>query len=53
MFGFGAKKATYIIMRVFNLERDKIGLRIYDDPIAAKERGELHFEVDTWRVTPH
>ena len=48
----GGKNAVYIVMRVFNLERNRIGLRIFVDPIVAKERGELDFKVDTWKVKP-
>lgn len=43
---------TYVLARVFNLESDKVGLRMYVDPIAAKGRGELDFTVETWNVKP-
>ena len=42
----------YILVRVFNVEREKMGLRIYVDPASAKDRGDLDFVVDTWRVRP-
>lgn len=48
----GERQSLYLIMRVFDLEKRSIGLRIYDDPIAAKERGDLKFEVNDWIVTP-
>jgi hypothetical protein len=32
---------VYIILRVFNLDKETIGMRLYVDPIGMEERGEL------------
>ncbi len=41
---------VYVILRVFNLENGDIGVKLYVDPMAAKESGELNFSTDTWGV---
>jgi len=41
---------VYVILRVFNLGKSDVGVKLYVDPMAAKQRGELDFSVDTWAV---
>ena len=49
----GLWQEIYLITRIFNLESDEIGLRVYLDPIEAEAKGELTFTTDaTWKVTP-
>ena len=40
---------VYIIFRVFDL-KGKIGLRVYVDPEAVRQHGELDFHIETWAV---
>jgi hypothetical protein len=46
----------YVIFRVFNLNNDDIGLKIYVDPERLKQTGELMFtwnrSYKTWEVEP-
>lgn len=43
---------VYIILRVFNLGQDDIGLRTYGDPATLERTGKLVFETDTYSVFP-
>lgn len=43
---------VYVLVRVFNLEREDVGLRVYVDPERYKRAGVLAFNVDTWIVKP-
>ncbi|KAK0653491.1 hypothetical protein DIS24_g5934 [Lasiodiplodia hormozganensis] len=43
---------VYVLVRVFNLEREDVGLRVYVDPERHKRAGVLAFNVDTWIVKP-
>lgn len=42
---------VYLIARVFNLDKDLVGMRMYVDPQVTKEN-ELLFTSETWSVTP-
>ena len=42
----------YIIMRVFNLGKDNVGLKLYVDPSTMEREGTLKFEPDHYIVTP-
>lgn len=48
------KPATeiYIILRVFNLGQDNIGMRLYVDPATMKRNGQLKFDAASYIVTP-
>jgi hypothetical protein len=41
---------VYVLFRVFNIDQARVGLKIFVDPEAARQRGELNFTVDTWAV---
>ena len=43
---------VYIILRVFNLLRENIGLRLYVDPASMEESGELMIEAESYTVKP-
>ncbi len=43
---------VYIILRVFNLGQDNIGMRLYVDPVTMKREGQLFFEPSSYIVTP-
>ena len=40
----------YMILRVYNLGRPDMGLRILMDPATMKQNGELSFEPETYTV---
>lgn len=42
----------YIILRVFNLGQDNIGMRLYVDPMTMRREGHLLFEPSSYIVTP-
>lgn len=50
--GDQASAEVYIILRVFNLDKDKIDMRLYVDPAGMKERGELQFTSESYSVVP-
>jgi hypothetical protein len=50
--GERATNEVYIILRVFNLDRDGIDMRLYVDPARMKERSELHFTSESYSVVP-
>ncbi len=47
-----AATEIYIILRVFNLGQDSIGMRLYVDPMTMKREGQLLFEPSSYIVTP-
>ena len=47
-----ASTNVYVIMRVFNLGQDNIGMRLYVDPAAMELDGRLMFEPSNYTVTP-
>jgi len=47
-----ASAEVYIILRVFNLDRDKIAMQLYVDPTGMEERGELQFTSESYSVVP-
>ncbi|KAH8587446.1 hypothetical protein B0O99DRAFT_694433 [Bisporella sp. PMI_857] len=50
--GGRASPEVYIILRVFNLGRDNIDMRLYVNPAGMEERGELRFTPESYSVTP-
>jgi len=42
----------YVIFRVFNLDQESIGFRVYVDPEVMRARGKLLFTATTWSVVP-
>ncbi|KAL4796623.1 hypothetical protein BDV19DRAFT_398235 [Aspergillus venezuelensis] len=42
----------YVIIRVYNLGRDDVRMKIYVNPGSMRERGELLFTAETWSVLP-
>jgi hypothetical protein len=42
----------YVIIRVFNLGRNDMDMRIYLDPKSLEEEGKLLFSADTYTVVP-
>lgn len=48
----GAATEVYIVMRVFNLGQDNIGVRLYVDPGTMERNGMLNFEPASYIVTP-
>ncbi|KAH6874355.1 hypothetical protein B0T10DRAFT_205754 [Thelonectria olida] len=46
------RSEVYMIFRVFWLNSDRIGLRIYFDPEQLRQDGQLVFTGQTWSVTP-
>ena len=50
--GVQASAEVYIILRVFNLDRDKIDMRLYVDPAGMEERDELQFTSESYSVVP-
>lgn len=45
------RDAVYVVFRVFSLEDDSIGLRVYVDPEQHRLDGELVFAADSVTVT--
>ncbi|KAH7127402.1 hypothetical protein EDB81DRAFT_662832 [Dactylonectria macrodidyma] len=48
----GSRETVYVILRVFNLDKGRIGLRVYVDPAEKAANGELVFTGGSWSVTP-
>lgn len=42
--------AVYVLIRVFNVEQESIGVRVFVDPETQRRAGRLDFSVDTWKV---
>lgn len=49
---FQDKSAIYMVLRVFWLNSDRIGMRVYVNPWQMKEDRSLIFTVPSWLVTP-
>ncbi|KAF8857980.1 hypothetical protein BDZ45DRAFT_704937 [Acephala macrosclerotiorum] len=47
---FQVPAEVYIILRVSNLDKDKIEIRLYLDPAGMEERGELQFTLEFYFV---
>jgi hypothetical protein len=47
-----ASPEVYIILRVFNLDKDTIDMRLYVDPKGIEERGDLVFTPESYSVLP-
>jgi len=47
-----ASAEIYIILRVFNLNNDKIDMQLYVDPAGMEDRNELEFIPDSYTVVP-
>lgn len=47
-----SRETVYLICRVFNLNSDRIGLRVYMDPAEMESRGDLVFTAGAWSVVP-
>ena len=45
-------KNIYVILRVFNLGQEDMGMRIYVDPASMERNGELQFQAETYTVVP-
>ena len=43
---------VYVILRVFNLGQEDMGMRIYVDPATMERNGELEFKAETYTVVP-
>lgn len=43
---------VYIIVRVFNLDKGNIDMRLYVDPAAMEAAGQLSFTAQQWSVVP-
>jgi hypothetical protein len=44
--------SVYVIIRVYNLGRDSVGMKVYVNPGLMEVRGELVFRTETWSVVP-
>ena len=45
-------KNIYVILRVYNLGQEDVGMRIYIDPATMERNGELDFQAETYTVVP-
>lgn len=43
---------VYVILRVYNLGRENMGMKIYVDPAKLESSGALRFEADQYTVSP-
>ena len=43
---------VYMVLRVFGIQNEKIGMSIYMDPEQLRVNGELVFTGQTWSVVP-
>ncbi|PMD37968.1 hypothetical protein L207DRAFT_431094 [Hyaloscypha variabilis F] len=48
----GPSAEVYIILRVFNLDKDEIDMRVYVDPVGMQESGQLEFITKLYSVIP-
>lgn len=46
----GQSSSVYIIIRVFGLRDGFVGFQIFVDPESKRQRGELDFTAESWRV---
>ncbi|PKX91124.1 uncharacterized protein P174DRAFT_376553, partial [Aspergillus novofumigatus IBT 16806] len=44
--------SVYVIIRVYNLGRGSVGMKVYVNPGLMEVRGELVFMTETWSVVP-
>lgn len=49
--GTHASKEVYIVLRVFNLDKENIDMRLYVDPAGMEDR-ELKFTPESYSVVP-
>lgn len=47
-----SRETVYIVLRVFNINSDRVGLRVYVDPAAMEDVGGLLFTAGAWSVVP-
>lgn len=52
MHASATKSEVYIILRVFSLNSDRIGMRLYVDPVRLRNEERLLFTTQTWSVVP-
>jgi hypothetical protein len=50
--GAQASAEVYIILRVFNLNKNDIDMRLYVDPAGMEERRDLIFTPESYSVVP-
>jgi hypothetical protein len=43
---------VYVILRVFNLDKDNIDMRVFVDPEGMRERKQLVFTAESYSVIP-
>ncbi|KAH6999499.1 hypothetical protein EDB80DRAFT_724771 [Ilyonectria destructans] len=48
----GSRETVYVVLRVFNVDKGRIGLRVYVDAAEKEANGELVFVGGSWSVTP-
>lgn len=48
----GSREDVYAVLRVYNLDKGRIGLRVYVDPAEKEASRELVFTGEVWTVTP-
>lgn len=48
----GSRENVYVVLRVYNVDKERIGLRVYVDPAGKEASGELVFTGEVWTVTP-
>lgn len=46
------RSEVYMILRVFWLDSNNIGMRVYLDPEQMRQEGGLIFTGETWSITP-
>ena len=45
-------REIYIILRVYNLGREDMDVKVYVDPMAWKKNKQLVFTAETWSIVP-
>ena len=48
----GSRENGYAVLRVYNVNKGRIALRVYVDPAEKEASGELVFTGGAWTVTP-
>jgi hypothetical protein len=46
------RSRVYLVLRVFGVESQRIGMQVYLDPEYLRQNGQLVFTGETWSVTP-
>lgn len=46
------RSTVYLVLRVFGIESESIGVDVYLDPELLRQSGQLVFTGETWSVTP-